>query len=197
MAKPIDAAQSPLIRALLLHEADKSVLILASHHSIGDGLSLTFIVRDVLLSLSGQPIHQLRIAPSIDELLESAGEASSAAASEQDSNPPDPAEPTSYRVKDGALPQIRTSRLDSELTKALCERTRQEGTTIHGAFCAAVAPAAKQNWVDLRHKPIRLIMPIDLRKLLGLVDESVLSITVGPTIFPFFLLQRSETWLGI
>ena len=52
LATPFALEQVPLIRAVLLHQAPRSVFILTAHHSIGDGISSSFLVRDVLRALS-------------------------------------------------------------------------------------------------------------------------------------------------
>ena len=46
--QPFDASRAPLLRATLLHGADRSVIILCAHHSMADGLALSFLMRDVL-----------------------------------------------------------------------------------------------------------------------------------------------------
>ncbi|HWX06708.1 MAG TPA: hypothetical protein VN065_12830, partial [Bradyrhizobium sp.] len=43
--QPFDATRAPLLRATLLHGADRSVIILCVHHSIADGLALSFLMR--------------------------------------------------------------------------------------------------------------------------------------------------------
>jgi hypothetical protein len=50
--EPFDASQPPLLRATLLPGADRSVIILCAHHAIADGLSLSFLMRDLLRLLA-------------------------------------------------------------------------------------------------------------------------------------------------
>ena len=57
LATRFDARQAPLIRAVLLRQPDKSILILSAHHSIGDGLSMAFAIRDLLQALSGERLE--------------------------------------------------------------------------------------------------------------------------------------------
>jgi hypothetical protein len=73
-------------------------------------------------------------------------------------------------------------RLEPELTTALRERARQEGTTVHGALAAAITLAIKQNSAELGDKPIRVVSPIDIRGHLGLVDDSMVSVTAASTV---------------
>jgi hypothetical protein len=46
---PFNAGHAPLVRAVLLHEANRAVLIFVAHHSIADGHSIAFVIRDLLL----------------------------------------------------------------------------------------------------------------------------------------------------
>src|SRR5215510_2690071 len=46
--QPFDASKAPLLRATLLHGAERSVIILCVHHSIADGLALSFVLRNLL-----------------------------------------------------------------------------------------------------------------------------------------------------
>ena len=54
--QPFDASKAPLLRATLLHGIDRSVIILCAHHAIADGLSLSYLVRDLLRTLVGEPV---------------------------------------------------------------------------------------------------------------------------------------------
>jgi hypothetical protein len=58
-----------LMRATVLHDRDRSTLILAADHAAFDGRSLVFIVRDLLRSLAGESLgYPQPISPSQDEL---------------------------------------------------------------------------------------------------------------------------------
>jgi hypothetical protein len=69
LSTPFNARQAPLVRAVLLHEADQAVFILVAHHSIADGVSIAFVIRDVLQALSRNPIGLLPLLPAHEEIL--------------------------------------------------------------------------------------------------------------------------------
>jgi hypothetical protein len=48
LRRPFDTSSAPLLRAKLLHGADRSVIILCVHHSVADALALSFLMCDVL-----------------------------------------------------------------------------------------------------------------------------------------------------
>lgn len=45
---PFNNDDSPLLRAVLIHYPEKSVISLTVHHAIADGHSLTWLLRDLL-----------------------------------------------------------------------------------------------------------------------------------------------------
>ena len=56
-----------------------------------------------------------------------------------------PGKPAIYRKDDGSLPWVKGLQLAPELTSKLREKAREEGTTVHGALCSAVALAFRAN----------------------------------------------------
>jgi len=52
----------PLIRFSLLHSPEKSDLVICAHHAICDGMSLTYLIRDILQQLA-EPDQEVEILP--------------------------------------------------------------------------------------------------------------------------------------
>jgi NRPS condensation-like uncharacterized protein len=52
----------PLVRFSLLHSPDRSDLVVCAHHAICDGLSLTYLIRDILQQLA-EPEREVEILP--------------------------------------------------------------------------------------------------------------------------------------
>ncbi len=52
----------PLVRFSLLHSPEKSDLVICAHHAICDGMSLTYLVRDILQQLA-DPDREVEILP--------------------------------------------------------------------------------------------------------------------------------------
>ena len=65
---PFTPDQAPLFRAVLLHQEAHCTFILSSHHAVSDGSSLIFLLRDMLLALSGHALEALPLAPSRETL---------------------------------------------------------------------------------------------------------------------------------
>ena len=166
---PFDPEDAPLVRAALLLEPNQAVVILVAHHSIADGRSIAFVIRDLLRALSGEDIDVLPLLPSHEEILRLTR--INGIQPLQQSNAPTPVRPATYIRKEQSRPRIKGVRLSSALTSMLRERARREKTTVHGALFAAFALAAWQNSPYLNDASIRICSPIDTRKLLGLGED--------------------------
>ncbi|MBV8482860.1 MAG: hypothetical protein JO077_08355 [Verrucomicrobia bacterium] len=174
---PFDARQAPLVRAVLLHEADQAVFILVAHHSVADGVSIAFVIRDVLQVLSRNPIGLLPPLPAHEEILGVTLADMVQAKPSRESNSPPPGRPATYLRKEDLRTSIKALRLTPKLTGKLRERARQEGTTVHGALSSAAALAYWQNNPELKEESIRIWSPTDTRKLLGLGEHCAVLIS--------------------
>src|SRR5215813_1438471 len=175
--QPFDASRAPLLRAVLLRGADRSVVTLCAHHSVADGLSLTFLMRDVLRAFAGEPVRLREETTSLDRLVATActGLAIPQAQAAQAARPPLPSRPL-----DGARSRVEAERLPRETTQSPRERARAEGSTVHGALCAAVTAAGAAlvpGWSDA---PLRVLSPIDIRgRVLNGSDHFGLCVTAA------------------
>ena len=161
LEQPFDTSRAPLLRAMLLHGADRSVIILCVHHSIADGLALSFLIRDVLRAFAGQRVRLSTETASIEHLV--AARRSTLAMPQAEATPT-ARPPMPYRPLDGSTPRVEAVRLTRETTRSLRQRARVERSTLHGALCAALTAAASTlvpGWSDA---PLRVLCPIDVRK---------------------------------
>ena len=69
LAIPFDPSQAPLIRAVLIQGARDAAFMLVAHHSIADGLSLAYAIRDTLDALAGRFLRPLPWLPSQDDMM--------------------------------------------------------------------------------------------------------------------------------
>lgn len=139
----IDAESGPLVRAMLMHNDASCMLILSAHHSICDGLSLAFAMRDVLQALSGIKLTELSLHSSQEDSL---GTCSEPRAQRRNGQRPEvAAAPTGYWSNSSIVPEARSLQFSYTLTDALRKRARQEKTTVHAALLAAAGMAARQN----------------------------------------------------
>ena len=191
LATPFDPGQAPLIRAALIPGRDRAALTLVSHHSIADGYSLAYLIRDILQSLAGIDLEPLPLQQSQEELLAlNYGPMLDSVAANRQWNPIG-SQPMSFRPRDNAKPKVRGLRLPADFTSILKNRARQEGTTVHGVLCAALVIAGRKVSLSWRDRPVRILSPISTRKMLG-AGESCGIFLAGAD--DTFIPEISEFW---
>jgi hypothetical protein len=167
LATPFDPTQAPLIRAVVIQGAAEAAFILVAHHAIADGLSLAYAIRDTLEALSGSPLQPLPWQLSQDFMMN----VPDGLANDQAQSQAEGLTPAVYRRRDNAHPRVTGLSLSARLTASLRGRARQEGTTVHGALCAALVLASRDALAAGRDMPLRIMSPINARPLLD-VGES-------------------------
>jgi hypothetical protein len=164
LARTLDWQVAPLLRVVLVQSGNESELMIICHHTIADGRSGIYLMRDILQGLCGKKFERSELADAIS--LESAlpGIAPSPAAT------PKP--------KDYVPPQSRSPR--PHIRSIVLSPERAERTTVHGAIGAAFSLAepflrnialAQQ---DVKGDTLRCMHPIDVRSQLSLpIPEGV------------------------
>jgi hypothetical protein len=172
LATPILLNGAPLARITLLRKSAGSILLLSMHHSIADGLSAAFVIRDILEALSGKPLQPLTLTDPQENLCSAVA-----------GTPLPPSAqvypPATLLRRDAGGPTVQALKLSKELTEKLRTHAREGGATVHGALVAALTFAGRQLSPDWLIHPVRVMSPVDNRRLLGLEDQCALSI-----IFP-------------
>jgi hypothetical protein len=166
LSAPIDSTKGPLVRAVLMHNATSCMLILTAHHSICDGMSLAFAMRDVLQALSGTTLTKLSLHPSQENTLGMCSEPRA-----QRKRPARSASSTVYRSSGSTVPEVRSLEFSCALTEALRNRSRQEKTTVHAALIAAAGIAARRHATYARGRDLHLCSTISNRALLGSPED--------------------------
>lgn len=73
LAIPFDSQQTPLARAALARGQNESVFILTTHHSIADGISSAYAIRDLIQLLAGKTLEPFRPIPALEPLVNAEG----------------------------------------------------------------------------------------------------------------------------
>jgi NRPS condensation-like uncharacterized protein len=173
---PFDPTGAPLVRAVLLHEKERAVCLLTTHHSIADGRSAAFVIRDLLEVVSGKPVDRLPVMPPVEDILGVSSTDINGPSSELASSPERPA---FFITQEETRPRIKGLSLTTQLTSQLRQRARQEGSTVHGALLSAFALAFWEVVDDLSASPVRIMSPIDVRKPLGLGEDCGVLVAAG------------------
>src|SRR6185312_1913225 len=176
--EPIAASTGPLIRIVLVeHSADDHTLILNFHHSVGDGWSGVYLLRDIVQAASGEALAKLPDVVGVDDRFPASARGLSGLltflrfALRELWLSIRHGMPLSVRRDSPALAHQRRSRvipkiLDADLATRLTERARAERTTIHGALSAAIILATVGDTeLGKSGKPVRVGFgsPVNLR----------------------------------
>jgi hypothetical protein len=165
--EPFTPDQAPLFRAVLLHHETHCIFILSSHHAVCDGSSRIFLLRDILLALSGNMLEALPLTPSREILF---------GAQQRISD--EPGLP-SFAAQRPLLPYVEGIKLAPEQTTALQRRAREEGVTIHATISAALTIAGRAIDESWHNNPLRIMSPAEIRDILGLKDQCMVSFGGG------------------
>jgi hypothetical protein len=126
VATPLDPGRAPLVRAVLPNVPHRATFILTAHHSIADGRSLTFAVRNSLLVLFGTPRDALMVTPSIESMLDSADSRPIEVASTGETDEIEEMKPSVHRLQHGLMPSVRGLSVSAVLTVKFRKRAQQE-----------------------------------------------------------------------
>jgi hypothetical protein len=167
LARPFDPSQAPLMRAALVYGVERSTIILCAHHSIADGLSLTYFFRDLLRAVAGETVILKQEGSDLEHLVERRFAATGAPSqsSSADGRPVSRAL-TPYRKSNGSRPYMEPLRFTRKATAQLRDRARTEGCSIHGALCAAFVSAHSNLTPTEPGLPLRVSSPGDIRRRL-------------------------------
>jgi len=164
---PFTPDQAPLFRAVLLHQETHCTFILSSHHAVCDGSSRIFLLRDILLALTGHALEALALAPSREVLFGAQQRIST-----------EPGLP-SFAAQRPPMAYVEGIELTPEQTTALQRRAREAGVTIHAAISAALTIAGRAIDDGWRNNPLCIMSPAEIRDILGLKDQCMVSLGGG------------------
>ncbi|MBP0594796.1 condensation protein [Paraburkholderia sp. LEh10] len=182
---PFDDLQPPLLRATLLHETHRAIIILVAHHSIADGLSLTYLLGDLMRALSGKKLVRSQETAAVKRLIGRrygpmlAQSPTLEWASHQ--APVAKWAENKFRYADGSTPLVDAIALTASMTLDLRNRARAEGTTVHSALAACLAMASKHLAPGVDREYMRIVSPVDLRRRL-LDDSDHLGLCTGGVV---------------
>ena len=176
LVRPFDTERPPLARTVLIRDDARAIILIVALHAIADGRSIHAMFRDALASMAGETLPRYETVPSREELVERlCGDAGPPPSS------PSGSAPNRYAAP-GAAPRVAGRCLGPALTADLRARARREGTSLHGALCAAVTLAGRASSETWRGGAVRVDSPIDIRPHLGAGDDCVPLLTPGKAV---------------
>ncbi|MBY5537720.1 hypothetical protein HFO58_32025 [Rhizobium leguminosarum] len=168
LARPFLPSSSPLLRASVLIGGQvwqPTTLVLTFHHAVADGLSAIAFLNDVVRLLNGASLPAVAPRLPVEALLPGLSLPSGASLSPAERAGIEAiAKQPLWRSFEGDQPRVRTAAFDLASTSALIAKSRDEGTSVHGAICAALAIVNK---TSDKEDPYTILSPINIRSMVG------------------------------
>ena len=186
LSEPFPAEAAPLMRCLYLVMPGRSVMALCFHHAIADGRAGTALLRRLLSVMASHeqpsPLNGPSALPAMADVHparyrwaeqpDAAKQLKASVIADYRRRGPLPAIPWLATDATGRTPRFIRLTLPPENTRRLLAAARAQGTTIHGALCAAqlMAQTALEPGTDAT--PYFLSCPVDMRPHLEPVQPS-------------------------
>lgn len=179
LSEPFPAEAAPLMRCLYLQmqAPARSVLALCFHHAIADGRSGTALLRRLLSVMGAQDQPNPGTGPTAlpamakvhparyrwPEQADAARVLKATLLADYRRHGPLPAIPWLASEATERTPRFIRLSLAPEHTRLLLAAARAQGTTVHGALCAAQLLAQRQLQSGSEATPVFLSCPVDMR----------------------------------
>lgn len=200
IATPFVWSQSPLVRVVLIHSsngAELSELIVTCHHAIADGISVTYLIRDILQAIATPTAfgQSLSVPGPREELVP--GKAPETISLSK----PMPTFRTIsggfgvvQRARQNNRPCVSSGSLSPETTLSLISRCRQEQTSVHGAICAAFLLAIRHQNHSEQPQNLTCTSGINLRPYLTSVNQEDVSYCAAAERTFHLLISDANLW---
>ena len=193
LATSLDGAAGPLMRAVVLQQHQKAQVILTFHHAIADGLSAAFIIRDLMVALNGSALSVLPEKPLYEtlaaRLLIPGGRLEEAERDNERAPRRDLTSRTKRHVK-GDMTTVTTLSFSEIWTEHIQVSAKANGTTVHGALCAAVALSVLE---ENATGACTIMSPINIRQMLG-IQAGECGIYLSAGTVSYLKHDASEYW---
>jgi hypothetical protein len=186
---PFDAARGPLMRAMALWAPDGASIALTFHHAAMDSLSGTRVLHDVMRALAGESLEVLPPFPPVEEMIAGfapgpifVGEGDSGADASSRGAP-------AAQASDRFVANLAIMEWDQEETARLLQSCKANGTTVHGAICAA----ASRHLPASDAKVVRMDCPVDLGRIMR-VEITGCGVFIAASIVEIVTTRRKSLW---
>ena len=188
--QPFDAVRGPLMRATALWTSDGASIVLTFHHATMDALSGTRVLHDVMRALAGDSLEVLPPLPPVEEMIAGfasdpvvVGEGGSRADISSKARAPAAQAPTRF------MANLAIIEWDRKETHRLLRSCKANGTTVHGAICAAASRHLPASDADT----IRMHCPIDLGRLMG-IQTTGCGVFIGAGSIEIGTTRQKSLW---
>ena len=201
IVSPFPWNKGPLFRVVFLQGETVSDLIFTCHHSIGDALSVVYLIRDILQEL-GNPRRDRQKFPELPPLEELIGLSqldnnSNTVTENVQKQKITPSHSNAYNTE-VTPPTWRPSILHWELsledTSKLISRCRQQQVSVHGAICAAFLLALAKEENLSAQTMFKCLSPLNVRNYLVPPIGSDLGVYIALPITAHRIDSQTDFW---
>ena len=199
IVSPFDCTQGPLFRVVFLQGEDISDLIFTCHHSIGDALSVVYLIQDVLQEL-GNPGCDRQIFPQIPPLEELISwinrdvEKDSTVNHSSSTSLIAPSSSNQELNRCNWRPCILHWELSEEETDRLISNCRQQKVSVHGAICAAFLLAIAEAEDLSPSTMLKCLSPLNVRNFLVPNIGSDMGVYIALPVTAHKLAPQTDFW---
>ena len=208
---PFDLEQGPMIRFMLVHSEKVSELVIICNHSICDGMSLAYLVRDVL-SYCVNPEKEIEVVPpqNMIDFLPKKGFSISSIMMRlfiSQTNRKWKKKPYTFKYEDSVALQNAywdknrfntvILELDPNKTRDLSKRCRENGVTVGSAVNAAFIAAHEAIKGPFKKNQKQVWIPFDLRRHAKEEIGDVFCLCVGAPSFQYTYNSKKPFWENV
>lgn len=208
---PFDLEKGPMIRFMLVHSEKVSELVIICNHCICDGMSLAYLVRDVL-SYCVNPEKEIEVVPpqNMIDFLPKKGFSISSIMMRlfiAQANRKWKKKPYTFKYEDSVAIQNTywdknrfntvLMELDPNQTRYLSKRCRENGVTVGSAVNAAFIAAREEIKGPFKKNQKQIWIPFDLRRHAKEEIGDVFCLCVGAPSFPYTYNSKKPFWENV
>lgn len=208
---PFDLEKGPMIRFMLIHSENVSELVIICNHCICDGMSLTYLVRDLLIYYLNPEKEVKVVFPSdMVDFIPKRGFSISSVMMRlfiSHANRKWKKKPYNFKYEDSVALQnaywdknmFKTVLLElgPQETKDLSKRCRENGVTVGSAVTAAFIAAREEIKEPFKKNQKKIWIPFDLRRHINKKIGDVFCLCVGAPIFPYTYNSKKPFWENV
>lgn len=212
---PFIWTQAPLIRLVIVHSHTISELIVTCYHSIADGLSALYLIRDIFSALVDQDavpqLEALPLLPPVESLVSSTRHYTALSQvstlngtnklGEEDDLRGQRIQQSIFENSDcHAIPpttspaHLCSGSLSPEATQALIRSCKQKQTSVHSAICAAFLMAIHHERNSKKVLTLKCLSPINVRPYLMPVPKEDFGYYASATFSLSTLTSEMDLW---
>jgi hypothetical protein len=208
---PFDLEQGPMIRFMLVHSEKVSELVIICNHCICDGMSLAYLVRDVLnYCVNPEKEVEVVLPQNMIDFLPKKGFSISSIMMRlfiAQANRKWKKKPYTFKYEDSVAIQntywdknrfnMVLLELDPNQTRDLSKRCRENGVTVGSAVPTAFIAAREEIKGPFKKNQKQIWIPFDLRRHAKEEIGDVFCLCVGAPSFPYTYNSKKPFWENV